>query len=331
MGDSLQGKVAIVTGSGQGIGRGIAISLAREGAAVITNNRQPGSGTVAEWRDKRDEIPESDWEEMLKLAGDAEGAAEMIRREGGTAEPFYGDVSDQSVAKELVDFAIKTFGRIDIIVNNAAGMGSGSVATLSEKTWDKIANTRQKAAFNLSHFAIPHMIEQGFGRIINASSDAWIGLPDNSAYSASTAGMVGFTWAAAKELWRYGITVNAFCPQGESPSHAIEYNKMLRNVKAITGKDPDPNVLKVVEENHGDPVGVGSVIAFLGSETASYISGTVFAIYASGIVKLYSQPDYIADIARPDDNPWTQEGLAAAFRDQLLGPDYVAPGSKAGW
>ena len=255
----LDGKVAVVTGSGQGIGRGIAIGLAREGAKVITNNRKPG-GLSSQAYDK-DAMPTEDYEQMASLAGDAESTVEFIKAEGGEALACYGDVANEADANKLIQTAIDTWGRIDVVVNNAAGMGTGGITQISDDDWDKMTVTKMKGAFHTMKAAVPHMVEQGFGRIFNGSSDAWIGLPGNDAYSAGNAGIVGLTYAAAKELFRFGITVNAYCPQGQSPAHAVEYNKMLRHVKEMTGKDPDPNLLAVVEANHGDPVNLGPVLA----------------------------------------------------------------------
>ena len=180
------------------------------------------------------------------------------------------------------------------------------------------------------HFAVPHMIEQGFGRIVNVSSDAWIGLPDNDAYSCSTAGMVGLTWAAAKELFRHGITVNALCPQGASPSHAVEYHKMVRNVEKITGQAADPKVLAVVEADHGNPVGLGPFVSFLCTEDAGYISGSVFAATAAGKVSLYSNPVVVSKIQKQGEL-WTIAELKDAVKHDLLGEDYVSDASHAGW
>ena len=330
MANNLKGKVAIVTGSGQGIGCGIARYLAREGVKVITNNRKPGAGILT--KHKKEDMPESDWNEMLALAGDAASAAELIRSEGGEATPFFGDVSDWDTAEKMVQFAVDTYGSIDILVNNAAGTGSGSVIALDEAKWDLLTTAKMKGSFNLMHFAAPHMIKQGYGRILNAASEAFLGMTDNAAYCAGNAGVVGLTWAAAKELWRHGITVNCFCPQGASPAHAVEYNAMLRNVKNITGKDPDPNIIKMVEENHGDPIGIGPFIAFLASEDAAYISGSVFAVYASGIIKHFSNPAVVSQITKSPNQPmFTLDELQSAFKDTLLGADYVAPGSLTGW
>jgi 3-oxoacyl-[acyl-carrier protein] reductase len=326
----LEGKVAIVTGSGQGIGKGIAVYLAREGAKVITNNRKPGSGTIR--HHKKEDMPEEDWNQMITLAGDAESTANLIKGEGGEAVPFYGDVSDWATAETMIDFAVNTYGRIDIVVNNAAGMGSGSIVACNKENWDNLTLPKINGTFNTMHFAVPHMIKQGFGRIINASSEAWLGMPDNPAYCTANAAVVGLTWAAAKELWRHGITVNCYCPQGASPAHAVEYNAMVRNVKKITGYDPDPKTLKVVEENHGDPVGIGPAIAFLSTEDASYISGAVFSIYASGIVKYFADPKVVSEIKKAEgEKLFTFDELKDAFRNKLLGPDYISPASIRMW
>lgn len=330
MGNTLEGKVAIVTGSGQGIGRGIARYLASEGAKVITNNRHKGSGSLDRY--DKSKMPEEDWNEMIALVGDAQTTADEIVADGGEAIPFFGDISDFDTAEAIVKTAIDTWGRIDIVVNNAAGMGTGSITSLNEKSWDYMTVNRLRGAFNTMHFAVPYMQEQKYGRIFNCSSDAWVGLPDNDAYSASNAGVVGLTWAAAKELFRYGITVNAYCPQGESPAHAVDYNAMLRHVKAITGKDPDPRLLAVVEADHGDPFNLGPFLAYLCTEKGGKISGEVFSIKSSGRIEHYSNPVPATRAARPEGaGPlWKVEELGPVF-DQLLGEDYVSAASKNMW
>lgn len=325
----LDGKVAIVTGSGQGIGSGIAIYLARQGAKVVTNNRKPNGMSAQAYR--KEDMPEEDWNEFISLKGDAEKTARIIEAEGGEALPFYGDVSDWATAEKMVQAAIDAWGRIDIIVNNAAGMGMGGILALTEEDWDYMTTSRAKGAFALMHFAAPHMIDQGFGRIVNVASDAWTGLPDNDAYSCSTAGMVGLSWAAAKELYRFGITVNVLCPQGASPVHAVEYKKMLRNVVAATGQEPDPRILAMVEADHGDPVGLGPFVAYLCSDEGGYISGNVFAATAAGKVSLYSNPKVVGQIQSEGGKLWEIDDLAAALKGDLLGEGYESDAAHAGW
>ncbi|HMM06057.1 MAG TPA: SDR family NAD(P)-dependent oxidoreductase [Clostridiales bacterium] len=325
---SLAGKVAIVTGSGQGIGKGIAIYLAREGAKVMTNNRKPNGESAQKYH--KEDMPEEDWKEFIQLKGDAGMTAEIINQEGGEALPFYGDVSDWDTAERMVQTAIDKWGRIDILINNAAGLGKGSLLDLTEDDWNYLTVSRNKGAFQLMHFAIPHMIKEGFGRIINISSDAWVGLADNDAYSCSTAGMVGLTWASAKELYRHGITVNAFCPQGASPAHAVEYKKMVRNVEKITGKAPDPKILAMVEADHADPIRLGPITAFICTEDAAYISGSVFSVTAAGKISLYSNPKQVKQIWKKE-SLWTVDELKKAMKEELLGTEYISDASKNSW
>lgn len=328
---ALDGKVAIVTGSGQGIGRGIAIGLSREGAKVVTNNRKPGGQSSAAY--DKDSMPEEDYRQMLELAGDADSTAQIIRDEGGEAIAAYGDVSLEEDAERIVQAAIDEWGRVDIVVNNAAGMGTGGIAQLTDADWDKMTVTKMKGAFHMMRAALPHMMEQGFGRILNGSSDAWVGLPGNDAYSAGNAGIVGLTYAAAKELFRFGITVNAYCPQGQSPAHAVEYNKMLRHVKDVTGSDPDPKLLAVVEADHGDPANLGPILGYLCTEEAGYISGEVFGVKSSGKIDRYVYPQVVSH-AQPGEGMgprWRMEDLSAVFKDEVMGADYVSHASKKAW
>ncbi|MGX8715471.1 MAG: SDR family NAD(P)-dependent oxidoreductase, partial [Lachnospiraceae bacterium] len=309
----LEGKVAIVTGSGQGIGKGIAVGLARLGAKVITNNRKPNGESAQKYH--KEDMPEEDWNEFCRLKGDAQTAADAIKAEGGEAIAFFGDCSCWETAEKMVKTAVDTWGRIDIIVNNAAGMGTGDIAHMDEKNWDLFMTSRAKGAAALMHFAFPYMKEQGYGRIINVASDAWVGLAGNDGYSASTASMVGLTWAAAKELDQFGITVNCICPQGESPSHAVEYNALIRQITAA-GHAPDPKILAVVEADHGDPANLAPFIAVLCLE--DYINGSIFSIKSSGRFQAYSQPELGTMISNGDKGPWWDvEELRTAVKDEM--------------
>lgn len=331
MAKSLEGRVAIVTGSGQGVGRGIALFMAREGAKVITNNRKPKTKDSISVNESFNSIgvkgrPEFNSEEMKKLLalrGDAESTAQEIILEGGEATPFYGDVSDYETAGKMVQTAIEKYGRIDIIVNNAAGLGFGPFVGMNETDWDYLTVSKLKGAFNLMSHAAPYMIKQGFGRILNASSDAWIGIANLSAYSAANAGIIGLTKSTAKELDRFGITVNAYCPQAASPGH-MSFGATLRTMMEENGIKIDLNDKRVEEseKEHGPAENVAPFLAYLCTEQASYVNGAVFTVTGGGRISLYSEPKIINEIKKPDE-PWTVNELIKQVPKTLLG-EYIS-------
>lgn len=137
----LKGKVAIVTGSGQGIGKGIALYLADQGAKVITNNRAPLDKSKIK---NTDHLSKLDFTRMLALKGDAKSVAKEIIERGGEATYFFGDVSNQKMANALIEKAIYTYGRIDILVNNATLLGQGTIENTSEEEWDRMITSKMK-------------------------------------------------------------------------------------------------------------------------------------------------------------------------------------------
>lgn len=317
MGNSLKGKVAIVTGSGQGVGLGIAIGLAREGCKVITNNRKPGGVSTSAYH--QENMTPEEYCTMLSLKGDAESAANLIKSEGGEATPFYGDVSDFETAKKMINFALDAYGRLDILINNAAGLGQGTIQTTEEKDWDYITSAKMKGAYNTMHFAVPVMIQQGFGRILNCASNAWVGMANLCAYSAGNSGVVGLSKAVAAELASHNITVNVYCPEANSPGHVVEFNKTVRSLEERLGRKMTMSEEKrrEVEADHGPAENLGPILAYLCTEDAAYISGTVFTVKASGKISFYSEPAPVRQIQKLD-SPWTVEELKKAFPEELL-------------
>ncbi len=189
MGDWLKDKVAIITGSGQGIGKAIAISFAQEGAKVVTNNRRAGAE-----------------------GGDAETVAKEITDKGGQAIPFFGSVSDFAVAEKIVKTAVDKFGRVDILVNNGGADSPKMVWNMAEEDWDKCVDSFLKGAFNCTRHVAGLMRDQKWGRIINTTSTAFTGTVGHCNYGAAKAGLVGLTRAVARELGKSGVTCNAYCP-----------------------------------------------------------------------------------------------------------------------
>src|SRR5262245_44756588 len=260
----LEGKVAVVTGSGRGIGRGIALALAREGANVVIND----VGCEIDGR-----------------GGAADPAMQVVREIeafGGKAAPNYDSVSDFKAAENIIQTAVKTFGRIDILVNNAGIVRDRSIGKMSEEDFDAVLAVHLKGTFNCGRHAIPHMREQGYGRIINITSSA--GLRGNfgqSNYGAAKAGIMGLTLVWAIELGKYGITANAMAPAG--------LTRMVGTIPGMEGKEPPPEM---------NPELNGPMVAFLASEKAAHVNGQIFGRRGFGFT-IFQQLRPIAMMYKP--------------------------------
>ena len=294
MGDILKGKVVIVTGSGQGIGRAIAVGMAAEGAKVVTNNRRPGSTGYVHLNDSILNLMSPRQREKLRkqsqeATGDAETTAEAIRKNGGEAVPFFGDISDFKLAKKLIETAVDSFGRIDILVNVAGTFGFSPLWEITEELWDRVTLTKPKGYFNCIRHAIPFMMKQKWGRIINCTSRAFLGdVLKHAEYCAANAGVVGLTRAVAKEMFQYGITCNAFSPFAKTRA-AFELEAYD---KAVSEEDSPWMDRKFAFplEIAPSPDDIAPFINYLASNEAAEINGKVFSL-AGPIIGLYSEPE----------------------------------------
>lgn len=311
MGTTLAGKVAVVTGSGQGIGRAIAVGMAKEGAKVVTNNRRPGSTGRALLDDKIvDAMTEQNkaWleSEARKESGDAETTARTIRESGGEAVAFFGDISNFDTSARLIDTTLAHFGKIDILVNVAGTFGFNAVWEISEETWDRVTNTKPKGYFNAIRHAVPHMIKQKWGRIINCTSRAFLGdVLKHAEYCTANAGVVGLTRAVAKELYPYGITCNAFSPFARTRA-AYELTALDREMSAEQSPWMDRKYAFPLEMTPS-PDCIAPLICYLASDDAAKISGSVFNV-GGNTIGLYSEPQIIRSLVKPGE-PWTVEEL----------------------
>jgi 3-oxoacyl-[acyl-carrier protein] reductase len=236
-------KVVLVTGASRGIGRAIALRFADEGANLAINYRAS--------REK------------------AEAVKEEVVKRGVRAEIFPADVGKEEEAKKLIEAVLNTYGRLDVLVNNAGVNRDNLLLRMKEKEWDEVLETNLKGAFNCSRFALKYMLKQGFGCIINISSVVGIyGNPGQSNYAASKAGLIGFTKSLAKEVGRKRIRVVALAPG------FIETE--------MTEKLPPDLKAKVLERiplyRFGKPEEVASCVSFLASDEASYITGCVISV-----------------------------------------------------
>jgi NAD(P)-dependent dehydrogenase (short-subunit alcohol dehydrogenase family) len=291
MGDRLKDRVAVVTGSGQGIGKAIALALAKEGAKVVTNNRRPGTE-----------------------GGDAETVAEEIKAMGGEAVPFFGSVSEFDVAEKLIQMAVDSFGRVDILVNNAGADAPRMVWNMTEEDWDRCVDSFLKGSLNCTRFACGLMREQKWGRIINTTSTAWLGTVGHCNYGAAKAGLVGLTRAVAREMGRYGVTCNAYAPTAATRftlSDEIVAGFKKRYEAGLMTKERFEELT-----NPPSPETVTPLIVYLCTDEAADINGQVFDV-TGGNIAIYSEPVKKKSIVK-EKGLWTVEELIDQVPKALL-------------
>jgi 3-oxoacyl-[acyl-carrier protein] reductase len=241
--DDLSGRVAIVTGSGRNIGRAIAVALANAGAAVVVNARSSST--------------------------EADTVAEEIRRAGGRATVRIADVSDPKAVDTLIDTAIGAFGRLDVLVNNAAVRKETDFANLQYEEWREILSTILDSAYLCSHAALPHLIASGSGAIVNIGGlSSFTGAAGRAHVIAAKAGLVGLTRGLAHDLARYRITVNCVAPGMIDTSRGA-------------GKEPAHHALHApLVGRRGTPEEIAALVRFLSGPDARYITGQT--IHANG-------------------------------------------------
>jgi NAD(P)-dependent dehydrogenase (short-subunit alcohol dehydrogenase family) len=283
MPDHLAGRTAIVTGGGRGIGRGVALALASQGASVVVNDF--GGSVEGEGRDTTV----------------AQSVVDEIRAAGGTAEANGADVSDHREAEELVRQALDSFGKLDILVNVAGILRERMIFNMTEQEWDDVIRVHLKGTYNTTHFASIHWRQRReYGRLINFSSTAGInGSAGQPNYAAAKAGLIGFTKSCANALARYNVTANAIAPGAATRMT----DRGLRNVLETRAGNPESEASVGSER---DPANVAPIIVYLCSEEGANVSGRT--IGASGFqVSLYSDMHVERQIF--NDGPWDIDRL----------------------
>ncbi len=237
----LSNKVALVTGSGRGIGRAIALKLAEAGATVIVND----------------------------LNGVAQGVADEIRAMGRQSLAVLADVGSSEDVTKLVETAVATYGKIDILVNNAGITRDQLLIRMSDEDWDRVININLKSVFLCTRAALRHMLKARWGRIISISSVVGLmGNPGQANYAAAKAGIIGFTKTVAKEVASRGITANAIAP-------GFIDTEMTKRLSESQRQE----LLKRIPLGYlGSPGDVAEAVAFLASDGARYITGQVLGV-----------------------------------------------------
>jgi NAD(P)-dependent dehydrogenase (short-subunit alcohol dehydrogenase family) len=291
---NLEGKVAIVTGAGRGIGREHALALARAGAKILVNDL--GASLAGEGADE----------------GPAHDVVREIEALGGEAAANGENVADFAGAKRMVDAALEAFGRLDILVNNAGILRDRMLVNMEQHEWDAVVEVHLKGHFAPTRHAAAYWRERSKAgeevraRVINTSSPSGVfGNVGQANYGAAKAGIVGLTLIAAQELQRYGITVNAIAP-----------NARTRMTEAAFGEIPPP------EEGFdpADPANNSPIVVALCADEAQHITGQVFFVYG-GVVNLLRGWD--AGELFASGERWDPDELLRELQDRL--PEGAAP------
>ena len=260
-----EGRVAIVTGAGRGIGRGHALELARQGARVVVNDL--GSAVDGTGSDR----------------GPAQTVVDEIRGRGGTAIVNGDDVSSWDGAQALVAGAVDAFGRLDVLVNNAGILRDRMLVNMTEEEWDAVIRVHLKGTFGPSHFAAAYWRERSKAgeavdaRVINTSSTSGLfANPGQTNYGAAKSGIATFSIIAAKELGRYGVTVNAIAPGALT---RMTENLSGGRARAAPAED---------EWSERSPENIAPLVAWLASAESAGVTGQVFLV-AGGRIAIAKQ------------------------------------------
>ncbi len=271
----LEGKVAVITGAGRGIGKEIALLMAGKGAKVVVND--PGVDESGEGGD-------------VKVA---DQVASEIKEQGGDAAANYESVGSWQGGRNIINTALDSFGRIDIVVNNAGILRDRILFKMSEQEWDGVLKTHLYGAFFCSRAAAPHFREQKWGRLVHFTSTAGlIGNVGQANYASAKLGIVALSRSCALDLARYNVTSNCIAPFA-----------WTRLIATIPTDDPEQEK-KVEKIKKMTPADIAPLAVFLASEAAQNITSQVFGVRGKEIF-LFSQPRIVRSVH--DSEGWTPE------------------------
>lgn len=292
MGTLLEGRAAVITGGGGGIGREIALAMAAEGAALVINDLKRADGTSA-----------------------ADAVVEEVTAAGGRAVANYSNITDADEADALIQASVDSFGSVDALVNCAGNTVRARILELTEEQWDSVISVHMKGHFLCSQAAVRRMLEQGHGRIVTVASrgafhtsiKADPGGISSVAYAAAKAGIMGFTSTLSLELAGTGVTVNCLLPSATTQLFPGTTPRTMGGMPPAISLDPDY---------------VAPLVVFLSSDASAGINGR-YVYAAGGDICFYHQPIQVegSHVILRKNGKWTPEELG-----ELLPPMYSVAG-----
>ena len=281
----LKDKIAVVTGAARGIGREIALLMAKSGAAVVVNDYGGAADGVGGDRAPADQV------------------VSEIKALGGRAVANHESVATMKGGQSIVQAALDHFGRVDIVVHNAGILRDRMIFNMTEEEWDAVIDTHLKGCFAVTRAAAPHMREQKWGRFINmTSTSGLVGNVGQANYAAAKLGIAGFTKVIALDMARYNVTANCISP--------FAWTRMIGTIPTQT----DAQKARVEKIKRLSPAHIAPVATFLASEAAKAVTGQVFAVRGKEIM-LFGHERPIMRVH--DDRGWTPDRLAEMFPGTL--------------
>ena len=301
MADVLKDKVAIVTGAGGGIGRGIALLMAEEGAKIVVNDvggAVDGTGSSS---------------------SPADIVVQEIKNAGGTAVANYESVVTMQGGEKIIKTALDNFGKLNIAVTPAGILRDRMIFNMTEEEWDAVIAVHLKGHFSIIKPACILFRQQRSGRIITFSSGSGLtGSSGQANYGAAKDGIAGLTRVVARDMGRYGVTVNSISP-GARTRMTASVPDSAREIRAQRGMGRPTTLLPV--ELRNEPEDVAPMVAWLASDEAAHVNGYIFQV-SGGTISLLNHPEPVKEMVKQ--GPWTVEEIAAIF-PSTLGRELINP------